>query len=215
METLTAPLSLVVRRQGIDPDDKIVAYACGACGTVHKDEKAAAACCVPSRCQTCGTEAKRFYYTECDACSSKRAIAREQARFEKATKVSEKDYYGPIVCEDFSSGDLGDYCWSDVSTLVEHVDEEQAEYDALTEDEKAKKERPEMPEYVYACEEITFRLSASHIIEGELENHCEDATDKISNQDELALQKFLDEWCAGLGIVSYQQDESKVVILEK
>jgi len=209
MDNLPAPLPLVLRRQAVDPDDKIVAYACGACGIVHKDEKTAAACCAPSRCNTCGAEAKR-YYIECDACSNKRAVAREQARFEKATKISEKDHSGPVVCEDFSNGDMGDYCWSDVATLVEHVDEAQAEYD---ESEEKKGERPEMPGYVYACEEVPFSLNASHIIEAELENHYEDATDRISNQDELALQKLLDEWCGGIAILSYQQDEGRVVVL--
>lgn len=213
---MTNPLPLVVRRKEVDPADKIVAHACGACGTVYKDKETAEQCCAPYRCEQCGVETKR-YYTLCDNCRISREEKKEQARFEKAQKLNSDEYTGPVFCGEFDGGGLGDGYWMDLGELLGHIEDEQEWFDENAKSETKNPEvpaaRPKVPAYVYACNEVPFRLIAGDIVDQGLEDHYEGAQDRVSDKDCAALQRLLDEWCAGLGIVSYEQDTARVVLL--
>lgn len=70
------------------------AYVCQVCGKWFSDKTYAEKCCTSKKCEVCGKILPcNYYYTCCDSC-------REQKKFEKAQKISLKEYSeGSILVE--------------------------------------------------------------------------------------------------------------------
>jgi hypothetical protein len=107
-------------------------YYCSRCRAAYKSEELAEACCRPKLCE-CG-EPVMQYYTTCDSCRNKnwreQATIKEAERFEKATKVSWRDYDGFVYCEQGDSGDsyypdtdelMDDLCCNDLEGIVTYA----------------------------------------------------------------------------------------------
>lgn len=154
---------------------------------LEKARETAERCC-NYRCEQCGEKAKQFHDL-CDKCRDAswraEAIRKEQESFAKATERT--DYDGPFMFDD--------HCFDSVEDVLEHC--ECREID--------------VPEYLWIPERIKFEMDADRIIENALEEHHEDADDRISKEDRVALQAFLDEWCAKTTIESFSEIRKEYV----
>ena len=70
-----------------------------------------------------------------------------------------------------------------------------------------------LPAFVWACTPEPLRLEANWILDQALLEHHDGARGEVSSSEELRLQKFLDEWCAAQGIVSWHEDRTRAVML--
>lgn len=176
-------------------------WACGICNhTVYGGEANANRCCKCDKTDCDRPAVKHSIYceehrlanhAEMDAASDKR----EAARFEKAVKVSWRDYDGPVYHSD-ARGTCGDGYFRDVGELVE---------------EFLDNEKP-VPKYCYATYKLGLALDARRWIEDELaDEHHEDAIDEL---DIDALQKLVDEWLKTNQTSSFMQNDAKVVLLD-
>lgn len=173
--------------------DTVVAHACGKCRRVAHDERMARQCCEPILCE-CGATCRRGW-TACDDCLDRKAQARERNRFEKAEKVSWRDYDGPVYWE----RPCGDY-WSTATDFV---------------DELACDSPPsDCPPYVWACTRYGLTMDAQGIVHNQLERqeHHEDAADWIVGIDEL--QTAMDDWLNKQSVESWAVDYTRAVLLD-
>jgi hypothetical protein len=184
--------------------DLVIGYACPRCKIFHgatiyackwdeavKASYEAAERCCNRRCEDCGKRIdEKIYYTVCVECRPAREAAREQARFDKAKKIPESDYDGWIFYR-------GDY-YADLDALEDHCEQNALEW----------------PEYVWSCRKLEFEINAESVIASALEEHHEDAGERISREQETELQTFLDAWCAKQGVSSWEEDDSCAVVLE-
>lgn len=197
MENKT-PIPLV----NAEKTDEVIAYACGKCGLVvgsvleHGDRAKVEAetHCGPWICQECGAEHKRRHQQTCDPCFrarlTKRDKEREAAAFEKAERVTPKDYSGPVFwdgggCNDgfFATGDeLEDWC--------------------------ACEEIP-LPPYVWTCRTINPSLDFVSLCEQALDDQYEDC--ELDAEDEL--KEFLEKWNAKQTSETWEPNYKRVVIL--
>jgi hypothetical protein len=182
------PLELVLKSDA----GHTVAWACGACRYVARDEASARDCCEPYDCSGgCGTKLpKRDHRTKCDACTDRDYEAKEQARHDKARKVPLAEYEHEGLFDDAE--------WFASFEELDHHYENQG---------------TERPAWAWGCFPIALRISARDVIEGALQDHHEDAGDNIGAEDEKELQALLDAWAAKQKITSYECDESTVVLL--
>lgn len=180
--------------------DRVIAYACCDCRSYYLSESDALTCC---RCRACGAKTTMYFLT-CQDCSKREYEERTRksnevmkAKLDAAEAVPESEYEGMIYCSEgygpqdgyFVDGDeLRDYC----------LDNDR-----------------EPPSRVWACHKVPLRIMAEHAIEGALDDHHDGASDEISEADEDRLQKLLDEWCDSVGVVSWQAERNKAVILDK
>lgn len=185
--------------------DNVQLYACGKCGTCYSPrvyasqslptaQKAAQECC-DRKCTGCGGAVEK-YWTKCEACRSVDDKAREVARFDKAEKVAEKDYGGPVYDE------RGDQYYSDTDDLRERYEDRDDE------------EGWAWPTFVYACTVQAFEISADDILEAAGERmEWEDWDDsRVVAVDEL--QAFVKEWNAKQNGECWHADHSRAIILE-
>jgi hypothetical protein len=181
-------------------DQSTVGFACGTCGilfTTKKDDltdvdeakSAATQHCV--RSCACGKPLDYHYYIICKDCRAAKEAEKEKARFEKATKVTIEDYDGPVF--------WNDKFFSDVDSLLDDLENDGVD----------------VPEYVWATAPQNFELSASDILERELERQDmhEDAWDHIGKKAVDTLQAYFDVWCKEVGLVSYFEDTTRAVLL--
>jgi ADP-ribose pyrophosphatase YjhB (NUDIX family) len=183
--------------------DLVLGYACSICKIFHgatiyacKWEEAviasreAAERCCNRKCEDCGNVVGEKYYLVCTDCRVKRDVAREHERFAKAQKVLEADYIGWLYF-------AGEY----------HEDSDEIE-------EYCVENELRWPDWVWACKKIEFKIDVDTILEHALQDHYEDARSSIPQAAEDKLQSILDEWCVGQKIESWQEDNSRAVILE-
>lgn len=183
--------------------DLVLGYACPVCRIFHgatiyacrwedavvASREAAERCC-NRKCEDCGKRVGEKHYVVCVDCGITRDAKREQERFAKAQKVKEIEYDGWLYY-------CGEY----------HEDPDAMEEYCLQND-------LEWPAWVWACSKIEFKIDADAVLEHALQNHYEDARSSIPQAAERKLQNLLDAWCAGQGIVSWEEDRSRAVILE-
>lgn len=170
---------------------KCVGWVCMGCKSLHttaiyacRDEAvrdaardAALKCCKEWKCEKCGSEAKRFY-TKCGNCQEVELVAREEARWQSAPKITIAEYEHPngMVCD-------GDQYW----TVSEYVEGE------------VYLRHPR----VYFCDPIRgVKIDAGDILENALQDHHEDAYEEI---DGKGLQELLDAWCARQTVTSWER----------
>ena len=172
--------------------DEVIAHACGDCRYVATSRAAAAACCVPWKCDECGKEVARSY-SICERCRTEKRKAAEKARFDGARKIPLAEYAGRVLYSEpageflYSEDDYGDYAF---------------EMDGTEEDS-----------YLWACRTIGLSLNAEDIVNAALERdeHHDDACDQVS--DIKGLQDLLDGWTATQAVESYFPDYDLAVIM--
>lgn len=157
------------REGGTEPE----LFACGKCGVLQSklkfcgaDDAYAASiaeeCCSPRECSVCGLNIERFR-TMCSACA-------ETAKFNKAEKITENNWDGPV--------EYNEQFFGDVHEAMESIDD-------LCENPE------DRPHYVNACDKIKgFSFDPGHIEEGLLEE-MEDGFE-IEGIEEI--YKFAEKW---------------------
>jgi len=105
-------------------------WACGECRIVAHTKEQAEKCCKPYQCKHCGVECKK-YWTVCDDCRRKADRAREEQRFEKATKITPGLWQGGMIYAGDGMGwrdgyftdfeELEDWCASEDVPLPNYV----------------------------------------------------------------------------------------------
>lgn len=159
------------------------AYQCTKCGKVYLDKQLAELCCKEYFCEKCGKKTYR-YWLLCDECS-------EQKRFEKAEKISYKEY-------------LSKYSWSwiyDGSDYYSDLEELQEMYEY---DDK------KLPEYVYACDQERVELN----IESDIEmTECDCGLEDFTFDNTEKLIKFVNEWNKENGQDYYCYNDKLIILL--
>lgn len=167
------PLEIAGRR-------KIVAYACGHCGSVHSLKpglynsgpdnawRRALECCRrPRDCAVCGTALDRDASTTCNRCWSIRLHREERARARKAEIVADT---GDPVCDPLWQGEWGDGYSPSLADHVAWWDDEHGT------DEPAPDDAPEPPAFVYATTPVYGEIDIEQIAEHLTEEMHEDAS---------------------------------------
>lgn len=147
--------------------------------------------CCNYRCVTCGEKCDQFWdycRTHRDERWRKQEREKEQAAFEAA--VERTDYNGPFVFNDRYYADMEDFL------------------DYLVGDGR---EEADWPEYLWVPNENKLSIDAGRVIESALDDHHEDAADRITSDEVKELQAFLDGWCERTGVVSYEERRKEYV----
>lgn len=196
--------------------DEVVAYVCSVCHNVvssaqaspHADEmnRHLAAIHCDKRCGHCDTPLPHedYFYVFCDACRLRANQEREQAEFEKATKLKEKDYQGdvPLFYPDdhfFFDNNVDDFrdWWYDY-----HFDYARPDADP-----------PPFPTYIWLTDcQKGPHLNAEDILESALDEFHEDAGEEL---DAPALQALLDQWCESNEVTSWFQTNTVLLLDEE
>jgi len=193
------PLALVT-----EDEQRLVAYACGKCGTVFpvwKDGdrlqavEFAAACCAPVPCLGgCGMLLSPKGLRRCAPCREQYDAERERAAYEKAAKLTPAQYGDGMV---YRKGYGDDGYAPDLDSLLG-----QAEHAGIP-----------RPAYVWACKPRPFKLDAQDIVDAGLQDHHDDAAEGISDRAMERLQEFLDLWCKEQDITTWDPDYSRVILV--
>jgi hypothetical protein len=122
-----------------------------------------------------------------------RIARQDREAFEKATKVDAKDYTGWVS---WPTHGPDEGFFESIEALRKYC----AGYCAL-------------PTFVWACTREPLSLNANWILDQALEEHHDGAWGEASSAEELRLQAMLDEWAAAQGIVSWNEDRSRAVML--
>jgi hypothetical protein len=184
------PIELIVK--GGDPE-KISLYACGSCRLSTKTREEAISCCAPYVCETCGAEVKSY----CEPCSKKEQAKKSQAVYDKAKKVTYKEYDGQMLFCDHCD----EYFWDLDTFLDAHNDVDDEDF----------------PTWAWGTYQVDFALNANDVICGALESQefYDDADQNIEKESVKEMQEFFDAWCERNPLNSYSQDMSVVVDLEE
>lgn len=195
--------------------DEVVAYVCGVCHNVvssaqaspHADEinRHLAATHCDKCCGHCDTPLPHedYFYVLCDACRLRANQEREQAEFEKATKLKEKDYQGdvPLFYPDdhfFFDNNVEEFreWWCN-----HHYDPANPDADP-----------PPFPMYIWLTEPTKGpSLDAYDIVRNALEEFHEDAYDECDVEE---LQTLLDAWCEKNEVTTWFQSNTLVLLDE-
>jgi len=200
------PRTFILKETG-----EVHGYACPTCGKVYTSaydnpgdkEKAAVLdvakrCCADKVCEDCGKISgdSKYIYIYCVECRDKRDDERERERFEKAEKIPFEKYSEDMLY-------LGDDQWfQDIDELYDFFEDAQIDDPDI-----------EVPKYAWACKPKKFVIEADRIVEGALEEHHEDAYDRISSSAFEELQQFLDGWCAKQDVRTYEYDYTRAVLI--
>ena len=151
-------------------------FYCTSCRIVSRTQEQAEECCKPRKCSNCKCELpKETYYTGCSDCRVKREAAKEKERFERAEKVSAKEWGGWVYLEDV--GDNNGY-FDSVGELLAHFEEEGLE----------------LPDYCYVAEPKQWVQAEVYQITQSIEGDAPEDFDfrSLAGLKELkeALEKF-------------------------
>jgi len=198
VEGFIEPIPAFVERDG---ERITVGHICGKCRRLyvstqlHWDSRAVAVDCCFRQC-ACGALTGGTSWTACEECRERLAREREEerdrARREKAERVLFREYDG-----EWLFWEEGFY--ADLDTLLDHC---------------ALEELPP-PGDAWACRPIKLRFDVEDMLEHALSDHHDEAYDQISEAEKDALQRQLDAWCDATGVVSYEPDYKRLVILEE
>lgn len=157
--------------------------------------------CCDYRCEVCSARCKQ-YHRLCDAHaaeqSNERERAREAARFEKATKLT-VDEWGKSDAAELLYDNRCDKWFRDLDDAEEwYADDEERE----------------RPAYLWCSDVIRWKPDASGYIGDRMHDHFhEDACDEIAGAEWKRLDEFVDKWWEEQGVVSYEPDFSRCVLL--
>ncbi|MCC0671410.1 MULTISPECIES: hypothetical protein [unclassified Clostridioides] len=119
----------------------------------------------------------------------------EKSKFEKAKKINIENYE-----HDFLYDIKTERYFEEIDILKEYYENEEMD----------------LPNYVYGCIPIKFKLNMYEIVKDELEdNHYEDAINHVDKDSLKSLQEVVDKWTESQGIVSYVQDDDTIILLNE
>jgi hypothetical protein len=127
-------------------------------------------------------------------------------RLRKATRLDPKSYTDPVIWEDLPAGVYHDggecegYFYS-LNSLEDHA---------------ASADETPLPAWVWACEPVRLAIDARGMIQAELESgdYPEEAYDQIPEPLLDELSAFLDAWCGKIPKLGWEQDYSRIVVLD-
>lgn len=200
-------------------DGKLVAIACPSCGMLYQvlgdapERRAAAAdaaakCCPPRTCGTCGQRKVERRSVLCAECGAVANAAVEAERFKVAAKVGEAEWAGPVYWPHPPfDGDHGGHNWSSVAKLRADV----AARNASRAAENPPQPPLPLPAYVWATQTFGLHIDVTAAVKEALVPHSDDAV--VMSDAVEALQKQIDGWCAAQNVSSYKDDMTKAVVL--
>jgi hypothetical protein len=211
---MTEPLEVFARgttNEGkVANPEKVIGHACPECrvffsmavfagcsddDALAETKRAAAEHC-KSPCGGCGVtlQHKRgeIRYTHCPDCRAELAQQRGLEAYDKAEKVHECEWSDPVFWDSHGPRDGHFYSVEDVR---EYCDDHGLE----------------LPKYVSATYPVALHIDADSVLECAVDEHHEGAYDQC---DVAGLQKLLDAWCEAQKVTSYNEDRSKVVLLD-
>lgn len=205
------PLEIVGRR-------KVVAYACGHCGSVKSLKpglynsgpdsawRQALECCRrPNACASCGTPVDQHKHT-CEQCWQVKRYREDRALARKAKIIG--DTREP-VCDPLWQGEWGD---GYSPTLADHMDWWQDEH-GTPEGEPVPDDAPEPPAFVYATTPVVPTIDIDQICEHLTEEMHEDATvDDLYGFDILAAA--IEAFNKAQSGTSWMIDYSRVIVID-
>lgn len=205
------PLEIAGRR-------KVIAYACGHCGSVQSLKenafnkspveawRRALECCRrPTACTVCGTSIRREAASMCERCWARKRWTDDRARARKAEVVADT---GDPVCDPFWSGEWGD---GYSPCLAAHLDWWEDEY-APPEGEAPAEDAPEPPAFVYATTPIVPAIEPDTLLERLSEELHEDA-DAADLDGVDALLAAVDTFNKAQRAACYMIDYSRVIVI--
>lgn len=170
----------------------VVAYACGSCGLVQPSEHYADICCTCSTCNESKPDVKRSYARDCRDCFEAKVEQRELERFNSAEKITE--WSGPVYDGSDYHANLGDMM---------------DQYSTMADD-------PDLPDYVWACDEKHWVKANEDMIFGCLEGDAPEyfSFSDLNGLDELnkAIEAFNE---ANKDEVSWWPNYKKAVLINK
>jgi hypothetical protein len=191
------PLSAALQHE---PED-VIGYVCPVCRLFYSNASfggaadaaidAAIRCCQRT-CMKCEARLpKDWHYIYCQAHLDESRAEKQRERIDKATKIPELEYDGPVYCED------NEEYYATVADLRDAFDGEG------------------LPSEVWACTTMPVKLDADHILDGAFDDHHEDARSELPAGAEANLQTMLDAWVAAFAkdIVSWDPDYSRFIVL--
>lgn len=155
-------------------------------------------CCRPYICTGgCGAELPyEKHRMRCDDCCRKDQQAKELKAYENAKKLKPSEWDGPVF-------DRNDNFFMSLDDYFERYHD----------DEDVREEQQEGT-WVWCAREIKFSPSVDNMIENALDNHHEDAADRISTAEMKELEDFVAAWAEKTGVISYEPDGKSVVLIE-
>ncbi|MCP4948873.1 MAG: hypothetical protein GY923_15360 [Aestuariibacter sp.] len=166
-----------------------VAWACGECGIVAPTKYLAIQCHAERICG-CGNVLKPRHYTACIKCRLKHAHEQEIRKIAAAERLAEWD--GPVFCE-MDGYSESEWYFASLSDLLDELDES-----------------GHTPRHAWPCRTIGISLDATSIVENVLEDHHEDAFDRV---DIESLQHVLDAWAGEQAVETWEPMTDKIIIL--
>lgn len=132
-----------------------------------------------------------------------REKAAERVRFARAEKIAAADYTGPVFC---AGGPPS------TSMVDDDGDDSDMHLTLAAFHEACAEAGVEPPAWVWACVTRPPRTRAEWVIESATEDDFEE-TPSIPQEHIAKLEAFLAEWWAASGVVSYDIDYKRAVIL--
>lgn len=173
------------------------AWFCTTCRIVHHTQSQAEQCCSPVLCETCQQPVAEKYWTKCRDCRDAAEIAKEAARFEKATKVPESEYDGWVYD--------GDEFFPCVESLVEHLEDQHDGEDPCS-----------LPLYCWACTPERIIHDGNNLLDRLIDGlEGWDGFDPSKDLDGIpALQTSLDAFAeTNKEVVTYNPDFTRAIII--
>lgn len=167
-------------------------WFCTKCGTVGPTQILAEQCCTPKPC-ACGAPLSK-YHTRCDACLNAAREKSERDLFERAEKVCEETWDGPV----YADGE---------EKYFENTDEARDYYEGI--------DAP-LPDFFWAAERVSFvKFDLCDVIEiFESEAYEDFDTDDLRGTKEFeeAIEKFIE---ANKDTIVYRANTKKAVLMLK
>lgn len=131
-------------------------------------------------------------FCNCKIAQEKRYAKRDINHYEKAEKLTPKQYDGWVYSDGLG---YNEGYFDSTDALLEWCEDEEVE----------------VPEFAFCCTEERHLLDIDSAIESMLEEAYEDARDYL--KDEQELYDFVKKWNAKQNIISYYPDYKRVVVL--
>jgi hypothetical protein len=175
-------------------------FCCGQCKNFFRQKEWAEECCTHHKCAKCRGLCEQRYYRLCDACQAEERQEKEQARFAAAEKIPADQYLGWV----YSEGAGGDCFLKSAQALMDDLENSDPGNDSV--------------EYAWACNPVQF----AHVDMDDIMRSIEENGDAYEDFDSNYLSGILELGAAidvfnkaNEGIVSYQPDYKRAVILPK
>ena len=175
----------------MEKSKEVKVFACGYCGKLYREKTNADFCHNDKTCGTCGkVVGKTDYYIDCKECRDKKEEQKEKERFDKAAKLSYKEYEKD--CEGYL------FVNDEIYYFIEDLE------DAFEED---------MPKYAWAASMETKGLISDDLVE-DFESSLQLDDYQLQEDAVKKIEDFCRNWNEVHGVDVYYPDYSRAVILD-